>query len=128
MPDPQGVGTGTYEYRMLASRLQGVWARENTRAALFSAMRRKKTYATTGTGITVRVFAGWDFDAADVLRPDFAKTGYGGGVPIGVHLRPRSGTSAEGGPRLLYRSPFVGRYSSYRSSPSGARAVHGYPA
>ena len=86
VPDPEGVGTATYEFETIASGLQGIWARENTRESLWDAMMRKETYATTGTRITVRVFAGWDYDQADVLRPDFAKTGYLGGVPMGGDL------------------------------------------
>ena len=43
-------------------------------------MKRKETYATTGTRITVRVFGGWDYDEKDILRPDIAKSGYGGSV------------------------------------------------
>ncbi len=86
VPDPEGVGTGTYEFETIASGLQGIWSRENTRESLFDAMLRKETYATTGTRITVRVFAGWDYDQADVLRPDFANTGYLGGVPMGGDL------------------------------------------
>ena len=50
----------------LASGLTAVWARENTREALFDAMRRKEVYATTGTRIRVRVFGGWDFEADEV--------------------------------------------------------------
>ncbi|MGD8796402.1 MAG: DUF3604 domain-containing protein [Thiohalophilus sp.] len=87
VPDPQKVGTATYEFETIASGLQGVWSRENTRAALWDAMERKETYATTGTRITVRVFAGWDFDEKTVLRPDFAKVGYRHGVPMGGDLR-----------------------------------------
>jgi hypothetical protein len=86
VPDPQNVGTGTFEFETVASGLQGVWSRENTRASLWDAMRRKETYATTGSRITVRVFAGWDYDESDVLRPDFAETGYLGGVPMGGDL------------------------------------------
>ena len=87
VPDPQGVGTATYDYETVASGLQGIWAKENTREALWNAMQRKETYATTGTRITVRVFAGWDFKEQDVQRPDFAKKGYLGGVPMGGDLR-----------------------------------------
>jgi hypothetical protein len=87
VPDPKGTGTGTYEYETLAAGLQGVWAPENTREALFDAMQRKETYATTGSRVAVRVFAGWDFRQEDVQRPDFAKTGYLGGVPMGGDLR-----------------------------------------
>ncbi len=50
--DPKGTGTGTYEFETIASDLQGVWARENTREALWDAMKRKETYATTGSRLT----------------------------------------------------------------------------
>ena len=69
-----------------ASGLAAVWATENTRESLFDAMTRKEVYATTGTRLTVRVFAGWDFSADDVARPDFAVQGYSRGVPMGGDL------------------------------------------
>lgn len=101
VPDPAGVGTATYEFETIASGLQGVWARDNTREALWDAMMRKETYATTGSRITVRVFAGWDYAEPDVLRPDFAKTGYEGGVPMGGDLaKAPDGKS----PRLMIRA------------------------
>ncbi len=75
-----------YSRQEVASGLTGVWARENTRAAIFDAMRRKEVYATTGTRITVRVFAGWDFKADEVQRPDFIDQGYTRGVPMGGDL------------------------------------------
>ncbi|MEZ5559773.1 MAG: DUF3604 domain-containing protein [Pseudomonadales bacterium] len=101
VPDPQRVGTATYEFETIASGLQGIWSRENTREALWDAMKRKETYATTGSRIVVRVFAGWDFDAKAVLRPDFAKTGYRGGVPMGGDLRAAPAGKA---PRLMIRA------------------------
>ncbi|MGR8980824.1 MAG: DUF3604 domain-containing protein [Gammaproteobacteria bacterium] len=73
-------------YQTLASGLAAVWATDNTREALWDALARKEVYATTGTRMTVRVFAGWDFDAADVQRPDFARIGYLRGVPMGGDL------------------------------------------
>jgi hypothetical protein len=101
VPDPQKVGTATYEFETIASGLQGVWSRENTRESLWDAMKRKETYATTGSRILVRVFAGWDFDEKAVLRPDFAKTGYRGGVPMGgdLHNAPKGKA-----PRLMIRA------------------------
>ncbi len=69
-----------------ASGLSAVWARENTRAALFDAMQRKEVYATTGTRIRVRVFGGWDFEPEEVVRPDFIDQGYRRGVPMGGDL------------------------------------------
>lgn len=69
-----------------ASGLAAVWARENTRESIWDAMARKETYATSGTRIRVRVFGGWDFEADEVVRPDFARTGYARGVPMGGDL------------------------------------------
>jgi len=50
-------------------------------------MKRKEVYATTGTRIRVRVFAGWDFKPDEVTRPDFIAQGYRRGVPMGGELR-----------------------------------------
>jgi hypothetical protein len=69
-----------------ASGLAAVWATDNTREALWDAMARKEVYATTGTRLMVRVFAGYDFVADDVQRHDFAKYGYQKGVPMGGDL------------------------------------------
>jgi len=69
-----------------AAGLAAVWARENTREALWDAMESKEVYATTGTRMLVRVFAGWDFEAEEVHRPDFARQGYQRGVPMGGDL------------------------------------------
>ena len=71
-----------------ASGLAAVWATENTREALWDAFARREVYATTGTRLKVRVFAGWDFKESEVQRPDFAKQGYARGVPMGGDLRP----------------------------------------
>jgi len=71
----------------VASGLTAVWARHNTREAIFDAMKRKEVYATTGTRIRVRVFGGWDFAADEVFRPDFTSAGYRRGVPMGGDLR-----------------------------------------
>lgn len=69
-----------------ASGLTAVWTRNNTRGDIFDSMRRKEVYGTTGTRIRVRVFGGWNFAPEDVLVSDFARTGYGGGVPMGGDL------------------------------------------
>ena len=74
-------------YQTGAAGLAGVWARENTRAALWGAMARKEVFATTGTRLRVRVFGGFDFEASDLVRSDFAKYGYDKGVPMGGDLQ-----------------------------------------
>jgi hypothetical protein len=76
----------TYGYSMGAGGYAAVWARENTREAIFAAMQKKEVYATTGTRILVRVFAGWDFKPEDLERPDFAERGYRDGVAMGGDL------------------------------------------
>jgi hypothetical protein len=79
---------GAWEGDMLvASGYQGVWATENTREALFDAMMRKETYATTGTRMLVRFFGGWDFNADDLRNRQPAFIGYEKGVPMGGDLK-----------------------------------------
>jgi len=84
---PGGPDITMRHYQTLAAGLAAVWATGNTREELWDALKRKEVYATTGTRMLVRVFAGWDFEAADVQRPDFSKDGYQRGVPMGGDLR-----------------------------------------
>jgi hypothetical protein len=77
-----------YDVDLGASGLAAVWATENTREAIWDAFARREVFATTGSRIRVRVFGGWDFAAAEVDRPDFARAGYARGVPMGGDLRP----------------------------------------
>jgi hypothetical protein len=74
-------------WEQAASGYAAVWATENTREALFDAMMRKETYATTGPRMLVRFFGGWDFVAADAQRRLPADVGYAKGVPMGGDLR-----------------------------------------
>ena len=71
---------------MTSSGLAAVWARENTREALFDAMANKETYSTTGSRMLVRFFGGWDFSMADAQNRLPASVGYGKGVPMGGDL------------------------------------------
>jgi hypothetical protein len=84
-----------------ASGFTAVWARENTRASLFEALKRNETYASTGPRITVRFFGGWHYEPRDAARTDFASVGYRKGVPMGGDLtRGPKGKS----PRFLIRA------------------------
>jgi hypothetical protein len=70
-----------------ASGYAGVWATENTREAIWDAMKRKEVYASTGPRMTVRFFGGWEFEAADARNRLPAAVGYAKGVPMGGDLR-----------------------------------------
>ncbi len=85
-------------WRIVSSGYAAVWARENTRDAIFEAMQRREVYATTGSRIVVRFFGGWDYANNDVHRPDFEDIGYSGGVPMGGTL---SAVSANERPRFI---------------------------
>jgi hypothetical protein len=81
------VGDAEYTgWSMVASGLAAVWARENTREALFDAMTNKETYGTTGSRMLVRFFGGWDFTAEDAQNRLPANIGYTKGVPMGGNL------------------------------------------
>jgi len=82
-PDPKFTIKG---WQQAAGGYAGVWAKENTREAIFDAMKRKETYATTGPRMTVRFFGGWDFDENDTKTRLPAAAGYAKGVPMGGDL------------------------------------------
>jgi len=65
----------------------GVWATANTREALWDAMKRRETYASSGPRITVRFFGGYDFTAADADAAKLVQAGYERGVPMGGDLK-----------------------------------------
>ncbi len=73
--------------------LTGVWAEENTRKALFAAMKRKETFGTSGVRIKVRMFAGWDYPRDMTQKADWVKAAYDGGVPMGGDLPARTGAT-----------------------------------
>jgi hypothetical protein len=75
-----------YGWQMAAGGYTGVWANENTREAIFDAILRKETYATTGSRMTVRFFGGWTFVEEDAMSRMPAVAGYQKGVPMGGDL------------------------------------------
>ncbi len=74
-------------YDLSASGYQAVWATENTREAIFDAMERKETYATSGPHIMVRFFGGWEYTDDDLRSRAPAFRGYEKGVPMGGDLK-----------------------------------------
>ena len=71
-----------------ASGYAAVWAKENTREAIWDAMQRREVYATTGPRMTVRFFGGWAFSEEDASFQKLARRGYDAGVPMGGTLGP----------------------------------------
>ena len=69
--------------------LTGVWAESNTRESIYDALRRRETFATTGTRLKVRFFGGWDLTDAILGEVDWVRAAYQRGVPMGGDLAAR---------------------------------------
>ena len=82
----ESTGLTVMDWEVAASGLAAVWATENTREAIWDAMERRETFATTGTRMAVRFFGGWDFVPADAQSRLPAQVGYTKGVPMGADL------------------------------------------
>ena len=120
-PDPAFTVLG---WQQAASGLAVVWATENTREAIFDAMQRKETYATTGTRMTVRFFGGWDFTPEDATSRLPAAAGYQKGVPMGGDLP----TAPDGQGADLPRRRAEGRLSAATSTASRSSRAGSTPA
>jgi Protein of unknown function (DUF3604) len=88
LKSPVSPNLNTYMWEMAPGGLTGVWARANTREAVWEALYRREVYTTSGTRPTVRVFAGWDFTPKDLDKPEWVwvEQGYARGVPMGGDL------------------------------------------
>jgi hypothetical protein len=90
----KGFGKTRYNWQYTAAGYAAVWATDNTREALWDAMKRKEVYATSGTRMTVRFFGGYDYTADDAKTRYFAELGYAKGVPMGGDLTPAAAGKA----------------------------------
>ncbi|MFK7895993.1 MAG: DUF3604 domain-containing protein [Myxococcota bacterium] len=79
-------GEPTMNWEQAAAGYAGVWAKENTREAIFDAMRRGEAYSTTGPRMRVLFFGGWRFSETDSRSSNVARAGYVKGVPMGSDL------------------------------------------
>ena len=84
--DNPETGIKIMDWKVGASGYAAVWATENTRTAIWDAMQRKETYATTGPRMIVRFFGGWDFEPGDAENRLPGHIGYSKGVPMGGDL------------------------------------------
>jgi hypothetical protein len=66
--------------------LAGVWAKSNTREAIWDAMARRETFATSGTRLKVRFFGGAGLSTHPTDPVAMVKQGYAKGVPMGSDL------------------------------------------
>ena len=78
-------GIEKFGWAMSASGLAAVWAEDNNRSAIFNAFKRKEVYATTGSRIQVRVFAGKEYLPGDESRLTMQQAAELG-VPMGGEL------------------------------------------
>jgi hypothetical protein len=75
--------------------LTGVWAESNTRESIYGALRRRETFATTGTRLQVRFFGGWELTDALLNSENWIQAAYQRGVPMGGDLpAPPAGAGA----------------------------------
>ncbi len=95
-PSPEGKDLKVFAWQTSASGLVGVWAEENTRAALWDAMKRREVFATTGTRLQLRLFGGLGLGDQDLQKPDLAKTLYATAVPMGGDLTAAKAGQAPG--------------------------------
>ena len=79
--------------------LTGAWATSNTREAIWDAIYKRETFATSGSRITVRLFGGWNYADDLHTRADVLKRAYKQGVPMGANMKPAG--KRDGAPRFL---------------------------
>ena len=95
---PGGIAKGS-PARYGPGGVAGVWAESNSRADLFSAMRRRETFGTSGPRIEPRFFGGWKLDAKLCEVPNLVRMAYRQAVPMGADLP--AAASRNAAPRFL---------------------------
>src|ERR1019366_6884799 len=99
MVDPQAANSAGPQisfniYENGSGNLTGVWAEQNTRESIYGALRRKETFATSGTRLKFRLFGGWNFGKGILKDQDWVKQAYAQGVPMGGDLPAKPAAAA----------------------------------
>lgn len=89
----QGALAGFKLWRTTAGNLTGVWAESNTRDSLYAGLRRKETFATSGTKLKFRFFGGWSLNSHLIDKPDWVKAAYDTAIPMGGDLPAKPGAA-----------------------------------
>ena len=76
--------------RTTSGNLTGAWAESNTRESIYAALRRRETFATSGTRLKFRFFGGWSFPENLLRQANWVATAYATGVPMGGDLPAKS--------------------------------------
>ena len=79
---------GGQQNEFSAAGLAAVWAEENTREAIYAALRRKETFATSGPRMRLRFFAGFNLPDNLLESTDAVARAYATGVTMGADLVP----------------------------------------
>ena len=77
--------------------LTGVWAETNTREAIYAALRRRETFATSGPEIRLRFFGGWNVADDTLSSPNWVTVAYRDDAPMGGDLPSRPGSAGAPG-------------------------------
>lgn len=88
-------GVTRYDWQYLSGGYSAVWAKSNTREAIWDAMKRKETYATTGTRIKLRFFGSMNYGEVSLDDNSYLDVAYEKGVPMGGDLE------GEGSPMFI---------------------------
>ena len=84
----------TSPLKTTSGNLTGVWAGSNTRESIYGALRRRETFATSGTRLRFRFFGGWGFPKELLQQRDWIATAYAKGVPMGGDLAAKPAQSS----------------------------------
>ena len=77
---------------MSSGGLAGVWAESNTREAIYEAMERKETFATSGNRMKLRFYGGFDVNSIDLSAGNWLANAQENAVPMGGEFDAKNGS------------------------------------